>query len=114
MSEAQYIEFGERIRRIGRTHRKLAKGQVSYMNEDGLVVARPVRKSSGLAVRMLFLYLVMMLCFKAFLLAQLGPEAYGERMTALEQGTTIEQLGSYAMKPDPITVWLATKFGAIE
>lgn len=114
MSEAQYIEFAERVRRIARNHRKLANGQVSHMNSDGLVVPRPVRKSSGLPARVLFLFLVMMLCFKAFLLAQLGPTAYGERMAALEQGSTLEQLGSYAMKPDPVTVWLAKQFGAIE
>lgn len=111
MSEAQQIEFGDRIRRIGRNHRKLAKGYTTTVTEDGLVVARPYRKPSGWASRALFLFLVMLLVFKAFLLAQLGTTAYGERVAQLEQGSFVEKMGAYAMKPDPVTLWMANQFG---
>jgi hypothetical protein len=113
MSEAQYAEFGQRIRRIDRHHRKLAKGYVTSMNHDGLVIARPQRKSSGLPARALFLTLVTLLVFKGFLLAQLGADVYVERMGILESGTLIEQVGAYAMKPDPITQWIATQIGNV-
>jgi hypothetical protein len=111
MSEAQYAEFGQRIQRIDRHHRKLAKGFEISMDRDGLVVARPRRKSSGLPARGLFFCLVTLLLFKGFLLAQIGPDAYGERMSALENGTVVEKVGAYAMRPDPVTHWLATQLG---
>lgn len=113
MSEAQYLQFVQRVRRIDRHHRKLAKGYVTSMNHDGLVIARPHQKSSGLPVRGLFLTLATLLVFKAFLLAQLGPDGYGDRMALLENGTMFEKIGAYAMKPDPVTQWLATRFHGI-
>lgn len=112
MSEAQYAEFGQRIRRIDRHHRKLAKGFVTTMDGDGLVVARPQRKSSGAVARGLFLCLVSLLCFKGFLLAELGADVYIERMAQMQGGSTFEQFGAYAMRPDPVTQWLATQIGA--
>lgn len=110
MSEAQYAEFGQRLKRIDRHHRKLAKGYVLSMNRDGLVVATPRRKSSGLPLRGLFLTLVALLVFKSFMLAQLGVEGYNERVLILEEGGMLAQVGAYAMKPDPATQWLAAQF----
>jgi hypothetical protein len=112
MSEAQYAEFGGRIQKIERHHRKLAKGYVTRMNPDGLVVARPSRQSSGLPARGFFLTLAAMLVFKVFLLAQLGVEGYNDRITVLENGSGSEKVGAFAMKLDPITQWLAGQFSA--
>ena len=111
MSDAQHIQFVQRIRRIDRHHRKLAKGYITSMNHDGLVIAHPQQKSAGFPLRGVFLGLVMMLVFKGFLLAPLGADGYGDRRAQLENGTIVEKLGAYVMKPDPITQRLA---GAIE
>ncbi|MGR3660480.1 MAG: hypothetical protein ACU0CA_04720 [Paracoccaceae bacterium] len=113
MSDAQYAEFGHRIKRIDRHHRKLAKGYVTTMNHDGLVVARPRRASSGLPMRGLFLALVALLVFKSFMLAQLGVEGYNAQMALLADGSTFERVTAYAMMPDPITQWLSVQIGNI-
>lgn len=110
MSDIQYAEFGQRLKRIGRHHRKLAKGYVTTMNHDGLVVARPRRESTGLPARGLFLALVALLVFKSFMLAQLGVEGYNTQMAVLADGSTFERVSAYAMKPDPVTQWLAVQF----
>lgn len=107
MSEAQYSQFGERLRRIGRHHRSLSDGYVASMNHDGLVIARPRKKSSGLPLRGLFMCLVVMMMFKGFLYAQLGAVEYDQRVVLLENGTAFEKVGAYAMKLDPVTAWLA-------
>ena len=110
MSETQYTEFGSRIQKIERHHRKLAKGYVKTMNPDGLVVARPNRRSSGLPARGLLLTLAAMLVFKVFLLAQIGIEDYNDRISVLENGSGPEKVGAFAMKLDPVTQWLAGQF----
>lgn len=107
MADAKQIQFGQRLRRIDRNHRKISRGYVASMNHDGLVIARPRRKSSGFPLRGLFLCLLMLLTFKGFLFAQLGETAYADRVALLEGGTVVEKVGAYAMKADPVTLWIA-------
>ena len=107
MADAKQMQFGERLRQIDRRHRKLSHGYVTSMNHDGLVIARPRRKSSGAPLRGLFLCLLILLVFKGFLHAQLGSTAYGDRIVLLQGGTIVEKIGAYAMKPDPVTLWIS-------
>lgn len=107
MPDAKQLQFGERLRRIDRHHRKLSHGYVASMNHDGLVIARPRRKSSGTPLRGLFLCLLVLMVFKGFLYAHLGEPAYGDRVALLEGGTVVEKMGAYAMKADPVTTWIA-------
>jgi len=109
MPDAKQLQFGQRLRRIDKQHRKLARGYVATMNHDGLVVARPRKQSSGFPLRGLFLCLVILLTFKGFLYAQLGPTAYADRVTLLENGTIVEKIGAYAMKADPVTLWISAR-----
>lgn len=113
MAAYQYEEFERRMRRINRRHSKLSQGYVTSVNSDGLVVARPSRRSSGATVRGLLLVVVIVLVFKGFLHAQLGAEAYGARVEALSNGTIVEQAGGWAMKADPITLALSAKFSSL-
>jgi hypothetical protein len=107
MSDAKQIQFGQRLRRIDRHHRKLARGYVTSVNHDGLIVARPRRQTSLFPLRGLFLCLLTLLAFKGFLFAQLGPTAYAERVAMLQSGTVVEKMGAYAMKADPVTLWIS-------
>ena len=107
MADAKHIQFGQRLKRIDRHHRKLARGYVTSINPNGLIVARPSRQTSLFPLRGLFLCLLTLLAFKGFLYAQLGPTAYGERVALLQSGTIVENMGAYAMKADPATVWIA-------
>lgn len=109
MSASQFDEFERRMSRISRRHSKLSHGYVTAVTDDGLVVARPKRRGNGFMLRGLVLIAIVMVLFKGFLHAQLGPLAYQERVDQLAAGTVIEQAGSYAMVADPLTVWISSK-----
>lgn len=113
MADAKQMQFGQRLSRIDQNHRKLAKGYVTTMTKDGLIIARPQRRSSRLPARGLFLSLLVLLTFKGFVYAQIGEIAYQSRVDLLAQGTIVEQIGSYAMYADPITLWIAQQFASI-
>ncbi len=113
MSAYQFEEFERRMRRINRRHTKLSQGYVTAVNDDGLVVARPKRRRSGATLRSVALICLVVLVFKGFLYAQLGPNAYDERIGALQNGNVIEQAGAWAMTADPVTLWLSQHFGSL-
>ena len=107
MADAKQMQFGYRLKRIDKAHRKLAHGYVTSINHDGLIIARPARRSSGVPLRGLFLCLLVLLTFKGFVYAQIGGAAYADRVGLLENGTIVEQLGAYVMFADPATLWIA-------
>jgi len=111
MPDAKQIQFGQRLSRIDKHHRKLARGYVTSVNHDGLIIARPQRKSNGVSLRALFVCLLTLMVFKGFLYAQLGEVAYNDRMILLQNGTIVEQVGAYAMKVDPATYWISEQIG---
>jgi hypothetical protein len=113
MSAYQFDEFERRMRRINRRHSKLSQGYVTAINSDGLVVARPSRRSNGATIRGLGLILVVILLFKGFLHAQLGPLAYEERVDQLAAGTIIEKAGAWAMTADPITLAISVNIASL-
>ncbi len=113
MADAKQIAFGERLSRIDKNHRQLAKGYVTSVNHDGLIIARPQRKASRLPLRGLFLSLAVVLVFKAAVYAQIGEAAYQDRVNLLANGTIVEKIGAYAMFADPVTLWLAQQIATI-
>ena len=112
MSASQYDEFDRRMRRISRRHTQLSRGFVTSINEDGLVVAKPKRPMRRGALRGLILIAFVMMGFKAFLYAQLGPQAYAARVDALAEGSAFERGGAWVMTADPVTVTLARYIAA--
>lgn len=109
MSASQFDEFDRRMRRINRRHSKLSQGYVTSVNQDGLVVAKPQRRARRGTLRGVAMIVIIVMLFKGFLHAHLGPAAYSDRIEALSQGTVIEQAGAVAMAADPITVWLSSQ-----
>jgi hypothetical protein len=107
MSAYQFDEFERRMRRINRRHSKLSHGFVTQVTDDGLVVAKPRRRRGYALLRGIYLLLLVMFIFKGFLHANLGPLAYQERVDSLMGGNVIEQVGGFAMKADPVTLWLS-------
>ena len=107
MADIQQLEFGNRLNQINRRHRKLADGYVVAVEPDGLMVARPRRKSSHQTIRSLFFCLIIMMVFKGFLYVKSGEQAYQDRVALLQGGTVVEQVGAYVMYADPITKWIA-------
>lgn len=111
---AHRLEFDERLTKIGRKHQKMAaNGYTTYIRDDGLVVARPVRQGPRIPVRVILYVIVALVCFKGFLLAALGPVTFDERVGKLAAGTVVEQAGAWVMQSDPASDWIAAQIGPI-
>lgn len=110
MSESQFQSFDNRLRKIDRRHRQLARGYVTSVNHDGLIIAEPRRYSRRFPWRGLLMTLIVLMAFKIFLYIQIGPATYDERVARLAQGNVAERVGAYAMTADPVTVWVAAQF----
>ena len=115
MADANYVRFNKRLRDIERRHGKLASGYVRLEERNGLLV--PVERARlrrrGLPVRGLMLALGTFLVFKGFLLAHLGAITYVDRVAQLERGNIVEQMGAWAMRADPITLWISEQIAQI-
>ena len=107
MSAYQFDEFERRMRRINRRHSKLSHGFVTQVTDDGLVIAKPKRPRGFAVLRGIYLIVLVTLIFKGFLHANLGAEAYQERVDRLMAGNTIEQVGAIALSADPITIGIS-------
>jgi len=110
MSGTQFDNFDDRLRKIDQRHRALARGYVVSVNHDGLVIAEPRKERRRFPWRGMLLILVGMIVFKGLLHAQIGTEAYSDRVVMLSNGNIVEQVGAYAMAADPITLWISEQF----
>lgn len=113
MADAKQMQFGHRLRRIDRNHRKLAHGYVTSMNHDGLLIARPRPSDIRLTWRGVAYVVIVMMAFKIFLYAQIGPLAYQEKVIELRNGSLAQQIGAYAMAADPLTTSIAGAFSGV-
>lgn len=113
MSGTDFDSFDERLSKIDKRHRALARGYVMSVNHDGLVVAEPKRERRAFPWRGLMLILVGMMAFKGFLHSYIGPEAYQLRVDGLSNGNVVEQIGAFAMAADPVTIWVSDQFAKL-
>lgn len=110
MSGSQFDSFDQRLSKIEKRHRKLARGYVMSVNHDGLVIAEPRVQRRAFPWRGVLLMLVGLMAFKGFLHSQIGTEAYAAQVESLSQGTVVEQVGAFAMTADPVTLWISGQF----
>ncbi len=112
MADANLQQFEKRARRIERRHRRLSAGYRTVITRNGLIEARPLRRT-GLRFpwKGVILALVALMGFKVFLYTQLGALTYNDRVGRLEAGTAVEQAGAWVMQADPLTLWLAGQIG---
>ena len=103
------IQFESRLRRLIEKHRAMARGYTMRLQSDGLIVAVPRRAHSPITIRTLGIFLVTFIFFKGFVMASLGGEVYGERVSSLRQGSMIESIGGFAMSPDPVSKLFAAQ-----
>ncbi|WP_370402286.1 hypothetical protein [Sulfitobacter sp. JB4-11] len=107
--------FTKRLGKLGRKHEKMTHGYTTKVGKDGLITvtpkARRVRGVSG--IRLLLLAGFGFFAIKAFMLASTGPDAYADRLAALDSGTVFERAGAKVMGVDPITERLAHLMGPI-
>ena len=103
MSASQFDEFDRRMRRISRRHSKLSHGYVTTVNDDGMVVAKPKRRSRKGTIKVLVIVALVLIIFKGVMHAQLGDAEYQARIDNLSTGTTAEKVGAWLMTADPTT-----------
>ncbi len=100
MGDPQIQSFDERLQKIDKRHRQLARGYVMSVNHDGLVIAEPKPQRRSFPWRGTLFILVGLMIFKGFLHFQIGAAAYDERV-------------AYAMTADPVTVWISGLFASL-
>lgn len=112
MSDANYARFNQRLHEIETRHGRRASGFVRLVEQNGILTPVEVKRTRrGLPVRGIVLSLLAFLVFKGFLMVHLGALTYVERVAQLEAGNIVEQMGAWAMRADPVTLWIAQQIG---
>ena len=114
MTDANYARFNQRLHEIESRHRNQSSGFVRLVERNGILApAERVRGRRGLPVRGIVLSLLTFLAFKGFLMAHLGAVTYVNRVAQLESGTLVEQMGAWAMRADPVTLWISEQIAIL-
>jgi len=108
-----HAQFAKRIELLGRKHRKMQHGYVTRVGRDGLISVLPKRGKRSFPMAGLYLIVLVFFGFKAFTLAAIGPVTYNERLSSLNNGSSVEQIGAKMMAIDPVTEALAGLTGPI-
>ncbi len=109
----QQLMFDQRLNLLARKHQAMSRGYVTRMQSNGLIIAQPKRRATHVPRRAVILFLLAFFCFKAFLVANLGPQTYDDRLARLQSGTYVEKAGAFVMQADPVTVYLAGQIGPV-
>lgn len=104
-----FNQFDDRLRRIEVNRTRLKRGYALTVDRDGLIVARPRYSRRGIPWRGMILMVVGFFAFKSLLIAYLGIQTYQDRVGALQNGATIEQVGAWFMQADDVSVVMASK-----
>ena len=103
--------------RVGAVDKKLSRrGRqtvVAHVNKNGVIYTKAKRARIRLPIRGAVLMVLSFLCFKAFMLAANGPQAYDERLTLLKEGTIVEAMGARVLEVDPVTQLIADRLGPL-
>lgn len=95
--------FGEKIDRLERKHRKLARGSVTVMRADGLMVMRPRRNGLRRLVVFAFILGMALVAFKSVVFVADGAIDYETRLARLSEGTGPERVAAQIMEIDGVT-----------
>lgn len=106
---AQTIQnFDRRLKRVTRRHGRMRdNGVVAKLDKNGVIAAYPRRRLPSFPLRGFIILFAAALLYKGFLLAYLGPTTYDNRVTALAEGSLIEQGGAWILQADPATQVIA-------
>ena len=100
-------DFQKREKSLRRKHIRMARGYVTKMDKSGVIIQKPDNKVGGFGLRLLVLLAMGLFVFKGFVLAGLGAEEYAARLTDLQSGETVQQVGAWLMQVDPVTGFIA-------
>ncbi len=105
--------FDARIKRVQRSHARMARGYEAKVGRDGLIVFRPKRRKPRLPLRSMVLMIAAFFGFKVLVLMQIGDLAYQARIDALMSGSAAEQAGALVLQVDPVTRTIADQLAPL-
>ncbi len=105
--DEQHQEFGTRVKRIDRRHRKLADGFATNMTHDGLIIPVPRRRRMRVPFAGIALLAVGLIVIKGIAYSFLGAGVYEARIADLANGAKVERVGAWVMQADPLTLWVS-------
>lgn len=109
MADPQMEEFYGRLRRVAHNQRRGAAFEVPG-TVGGARYRHRARAQRPSLLRPTLLVLAVFMVLKSVLLVQIGPVDYQGRVDRLREGSQIEAAGAWALKMDPLTIWLAGQF----
>ncbi|WP_375175231.1 hypothetical protein [Pseudooceanicola sp.] len=106
-----FANFDQRLERLAEKKAALQEGHRLEIDENGLMKLTPSgqrRRQIGrlIPLRAMMIIAAVVLSFKGFLLYQLGFSVYTAKVAGMRQGDTADQIGSYLMQIDPVTLWV--------
>lgn len=107
------VHFEKRLRRIVKSHQRMANGVSYRVDANGLIQAQPRIYNPKFPLRGLILMIGTAFLFKGYIYATLGVATYTDRVSALADGTLIEKAGAWIMQADPATLAVAEVLGSI-
>lgn len=107
-----YTEFQERVARIytsqGNGSRKRQKTRAVYVQgRDGYTLIRASAPRRSIPWPGIVLMLFAFFCVKGAIMANMGPDAYAQEVSVMEQTTVLERFRAWTMSPDPVSTWVA-------
>ncbi len=105
--------FDARIKKVQRSHLRMARGYDAKVGRDGLIVFRPRRRKASLPLRSLALLVAAFFGFKVLVLMQIGDLTYQTRIDAMMSGSVVELAGAYVLQIDPVTRLIAQQLAPL-
>lgn len=108
--------FTKRLDMLGRKKKRMTQGYITKVDKNGLLVveSKPQRRFGGAGLlKIVMMALLGFFGFKVFTLSAVGPVTYNERLSELQNGTVVEQLGAKALAIDPVTEAVANSVGPV-
>lgn len=106
-------KFDARIHKLTRKHKRMARGVVTSVNHDGLIIAQPRRRGIQLPIKGPLMFAAVFFFFKGFLIASIGLAGYNDRVEKLNAGSQVEHFGGALMQADPISLYISQQLGPV-
>ena len=114
MSES-YAEFHDRLAKIYRKQAKTGrKGRETVVvTRNGYVVVKGKANRRSFPWMGVTMIAVAFFGVKGLLIAQFGPDFYAQEVSRMADASTVEQVASFTMRPDPVSRWVALQLKTI-
>ncbi len=107
MNNSQMKDFTGRLRRIDKINRKGGGFEADGTLGQSFYTRARLRRERRPLLRPALTVLLVIVVFKGFLLASIGPADYLAKVDALSTGNAVERAGGFVMAIDPLSRMVA-------